>query len=161
MPDRPPTPTREVPTTPHHTPPAAAAFSTVAGDSAGTGAVPAGPPGALAGRYVLQEEIARGGMGIVYRATDPDLNREVALKLIQDRHAAQPAALRRFREEAQITGQLQHPGPPLVLAAVLRGAIVRGRRETPPVVGLAALDPPYQRPRRLRGCPCGRSRLRL
>jgi serine/threonine protein kinase len=70
--------------------------------------VPA-PPG-----YELFEEIGRGGMGVVYRARDTRLNRDVAVKLLQDRFAAGSTAARRFVDEAQITGQLQHPGvPPL------------------------------------------------
>ena len=67
-----------------------------------------------AGRYRLREEIARGGMGAVYRATDTVLNREVAVKVLQDRFGAGSAAARRFDDEARITGQLQHPGIPPV-----------------------------------------------
>ena len=58
-------------------------------------------------RYVLEGEIARGGMGAVLRGIDRDLRREVAIKfMLSDQDAKQKA---RFVEEAQITGQLEHP----------------------------------------------------
>lgn len=62
------------------------------------------------GRYVLLGEIARGGMGVVLRAHDPELGRALAIKVLLDDHQNNPALLRRFIEEAQIAGQLQHPG---------------------------------------------------
>ncbi|MBL8899597.1 MAG: protein kinase, partial [Planctomycetes bacterium] len=55
-------------------------------------------------------EIARGGMGVVLRGHELDLRREVAIKVLQQRYANQPDVLARFVEEAQIGGQLQHPG---------------------------------------------------
>ncbi|MHC4992453.1 MAG: protein kinase domain-containing protein [Planctomycetota bacterium] len=61
-------------------------------------------------RYELHGELARGGVGIVLKGRDVDLGREVAIKVLQDQHADRPAMIRRFVEEAQITGQLQHPG---------------------------------------------------
>jgi tetratricopeptide (TPR) repeat protein len=67
-----------------------------------------------AARYELLDEIARGAMGVVYRATDTALGREVAVKVLQDRFSPDSSAARRFLDEARITGQLQHPGiPPL------------------------------------------------
>jgi serine/threonine protein kinase len=77
----------------------------------------AGSPATLAtaaGRYSLLDEIAHGGMGVVYRATDTVLGREVAVKVLQDRFEAGSAVARRFIDEARITGQLQHPGVPAV-----------------------------------------------
>jgi Flp pilus assembly protein TadD len=59
-------------------------------------------------------EIARGGMGVVYRASDLALNRTVAVKVLPERYRGRPAAAARFLEEAQITAQLQHPGIPPV-----------------------------------------------
>jgi serine/threonine-protein kinase len=53
---------------------------------------------------------ARGGLGVVSIALDADLNREVALKQIQDRHADDPTSRARFLREAEITGGLEHPG---------------------------------------------------
>ena len=54
--------------------------------------------------------IGYGGMGVVYRARELNLNRGVAIKLLRDRYPADSGAARRFVEEAQIGGQLQHPG---------------------------------------------------
>jgi serine/threonine protein kinase len=72
-------------------------------------AMPAGPPVRL-GRFHIREEIARGGMGVILRGHDDDLNRDVAVKILLDEHADKPELLHRFVEEAQIAGQLQHPG---------------------------------------------------
>jgi serine/threonine-protein kinase len=65
---------------------------------------------ATAGRNQLAGEIARGGMGAVFKGRDPELNREVAVKVLLDAHRQKPDCVRRFLEEAQIGGQLQHPG---------------------------------------------------
>ncbi len=65
-----------------------------------------------AGRYQIEGEIGRGGMGMVLRARDPDLNRPLAVKVLLPSHGNQAELERRFREEAEITGQLQHPGIP-------------------------------------------------
>jgi tetratricopeptide (TPR) repeat protein/tRNA A-37 threonylcarbamoyl transferase component Bud32 len=76
---------------------------------------PASPDSPLppaASRYELLAEIARGGMGIIYRATDTVLGREVAVKVLQDKFGPASAAARRFADEARIAGQLQHPGIP-------------------------------------------------
>jgi len=77
-------------------------------------AVPDSPGAAGAGRYVFHEEIGRGGMGVVYRATDTLLGREVAIKMLQGHLGAGHPAAERFLNEAQVTGQLQHPGIPAV-----------------------------------------------
>jgi serine/threonine-protein kinase len=62
------------------------------------------------GRYQLLGEIARGGMGAVLKGRDVDLGRDLAVKVILEEHLDHPEILRRFVEEAQIGGQLQHPG---------------------------------------------------
>ncbi len=58
-------------------------------------------------RYVLGEELGRGGLGRVVSAWDSRLRREVAVKLVLD--GLPPALLRRFEREAEITGRLEHP----------------------------------------------------
>jgi serine/threonine-protein kinase len=63
-----------------------------------------------AGRYEFLGEIARGGMGAVLKARDSGLGRDLALKILLDRHRERPDLVDRFIEEAQICGQLQHPG---------------------------------------------------
>jgi serine/threonine-protein kinase len=67
-------------------------------------------PEARAERLRLLGEIARGGMGAVLRGRDEDLGRDLAIKVLLERHVANPDLVRRFVEEAQIGGQLQHPG---------------------------------------------------
>jgi len=63
-----------------------------------------------AGRYEIHGEIARGGVGVILKGRDADLGREIAMKVLQERHAENAALVQRFVEEAQIAGQLQHPG---------------------------------------------------
>ncbi len=62
------------------------------------------------GKYQLQGEIARGGVGVVLKGHDTDLGRDVAMKMVREEHRDNPDVLQRFVEEAQIGGQLQHPG---------------------------------------------------
>ncbi len=69
------------------------------------------PKAAEAGeRYQLAGEIARGGMGAVLRGRDIELGRELAFKVLLEKFVDRPEIARRFIEEAQIGGQLQHPG---------------------------------------------------
>jgi len=58
-------------------------------------------------RYVVEDEIARGGMGAVLRVVDCNIRREVAVKYLLDQGDASKRL--RFVEEAQVTGQLEHP----------------------------------------------------
>jgi tetratricopeptide (TPR) repeat protein len=62
------------------------------------------------GRYQVLGEIARGGVGVVLKGHDVDLGRDVAMKVLRDEHAKNSDVVQRFVEEAQIGGQLQHPG---------------------------------------------------
>ncbi len=66
-------------------------------------------PGASLGDYDLEAEIARGGMGVVYRARHRRLKREVALKTLLAGASASDSARRRFRREAEVIAGLEHP----------------------------------------------------
>ena len=63
-----------------------------------------------AGRTILYEEIGRGGIGRVLRGHDPDLGRDLAVKVLREEYRDDALVQRRFVEEAQVGGQLQHPG---------------------------------------------------
>ncbi len=62
------------------------------------------------GRYNLREEIARGGMGAIYRGFDNQLRRDLAIKVLLSENEANTEMVGRFVDEAQIHAQLQHPG---------------------------------------------------
>jgi serine/threonine-protein kinase len=61
------------------------------------------------GKYDVVGVIGRGGMGVVYEAIDPHLDRRVAIKMITGAFAENPDMLKRFSREAQSLGSLQHP----------------------------------------------------
>ncbi len=67
-------------------------------------------PADRSARLQLFGEIARGGMGAVLKGRDSDLGRDLAVKILLESHRDKPEMVRRFIEEAQIAGQLQHPG---------------------------------------------------
>jgi hypothetical protein len=71
---------------------------------------PTAKPGLLGllGRYEVQEEIGRGGMGVVLKALDPDLNRPVAIKVLSPWLASSATARRRFVREAQAAAAVCH-----------------------------------------------------
>ena len=66
-------------------------------------------PGTKLGSYEIVEAIGAGGMGEVYRARDSRLGRDVAIKTIAPKFAADPEALARFQREARVVASLSHP----------------------------------------------------
>ena len=66
-------------------------------------------PGTRLGHYHVNALLGEGGMGQVWQATDTQLNREVALKILPDAFADDPDRLARFKREAQILASLNHP----------------------------------------------------
>src|SRR4029079_10699071 len=75
-----------------------------------TASLSVGPPTSDGQRFRILRPHARGGLGAVFVALDSELNREVALKQILDRHADDPDSRARFLLEADVTGRLEHPG---------------------------------------------------
>src|SRR5262245_8374715 len=67
------------------------------------------PPGTRLGPYEIKSALGAGGMGEVYCARDPKLNRDVAIKVLPSLFAADPERLGRFEREAQLLGSLNHP----------------------------------------------------
>jgi Tol biopolymer transport system component len=95
--------------------------------------------GTKLGRYEILEPLGAGGMGEVYRARDPQLDRTVCLKLLPGGSAADPDRQRRFEQEARAASQLNHPnilaifdvgqenGLPFIISELLEGETLRDR----------------------------------
>ena len=66
--------------------------------------------GSRLGHYNVSSLIGEGGMGQVWQATDTQLNRQVALKILPDAFAGDANRLARFQREAQVLASLNHPG---------------------------------------------------
>src|SRR5580765_8300540 len=96
-------------------------------------------PGTRLGPYEILAPIGSGGMGEVYRAKDPRLGREVAIKVLPASFSADPDRLRRFEQEAKAAGLLNHPnitaiydvgtheGSPYIVSELLEGETLRSR----------------------------------
>jgi serine/threonine protein kinase len=83
-------------------------------------AAPATPPlapGTEFAGYLIWEIVGRGGMGVVYRAVDSNLERTVALKVIAPQLTADPAAAARFKREAKLAASIDHPNLVTIYAA--------------------------------------------
>ncbi|HJZ82527.1 MAG TPA: protein kinase, partial [Pyrinomonadaceae bacterium] len=88
-------------------------------------------------RYEIRSKLGEGGMGEVYRARDEKLNRDVAIKVLPASYSQDSDRLRRFEQEAQATGTLNHPnilavydvgthhGAPYIVAELLEGQELR------------------------------------
>src|SRR6266571_3251531 len=72
-------------------------------------AAAAGPAVRRIGKYIIKGELGRGGMGAVYLAEQPGLGREVAIKELIQSAVADPIALKRFMQEAQVMARASHP----------------------------------------------------
>ena len=99
------------------------------------------------GKYEILEVIGRGGMGVVYKAVDPEIGRLVGIKMMTHAVINDPVCLKRFYREAQSAGKLQHPNivtifdlgvqeaTPYLVMEFLEGesldAIIRARRGLP------------------------------
>src|SRR5487761_1133239 len=66
-------------------------------------------PGGQIGRYRILGTLGRGGFGTVYRAEDPELGRQVAIKVLHPHLAANNSFVVRFRAEARAAARLRHP----------------------------------------------------
>jgi Tol biopolymer transport system component len=96
-------------------------------------------PGSRVGSFEIRELIGAGGMGEVYKAHDPRLGRDVAIKVIPASFAADPDRLRRFEQEARAAAALTHPNilavhdvgthqaAPYIVSELLRGMTLRER----------------------------------
>ena len=103
------------------------------------------------GRYQIVSLLGTGGMGEVYRARDPELHRDVALKVLRP-YAASPDDVARFTREARAAGSLNHPnivavhdagvhgGTPYVVTELLEGETLRARLDHGPLPFLKAVE---------------------
>ena len=107
--------------------------------------------GSRLGPYEIASRLGAGGMGVVYRAHDPRLGRDVAIKVLPDDVATDPERLRRFEREARAAGALAHPnivvvhdvgderGTRFVVTELLEGATLREKLRSGPLAPRPAL----------------------
>ena len=124
--------------------PAIEVVSTVASDSR-SGPQPSLTAGRRVGPYEIVDSLGAGGMGEVYRARDPKLKREVAIKVLPRSLAADPDALARFEREALAVAALSHPnilaiydfgthdGVTYAVMELLEGETLRGKLAAGPI----------------------------
>src|SRR5215831_9526573 len=108
--------------------------------------------GTKLGPYEIQSLLGAGGMGEVYRARDPRLQRDVAIKVLPAFVSRDPDRLRRFEQEARATGALNHPnivavfdvgtyeGVPYLVTELLEGSSLRARLMAGPIPGRKATE---------------------
>jgi serine/threonine protein kinase len=109
-------------------------------------------PGMRLGHYEITDAIGVGGMGEVYQATDTNLKRQVAIKVLPAAVSDDADRLVRFRREAQVLASLNHPnicvlydlgehdGQPFIVMELLRGETLRARLARAPLSVDEALD---------------------
>jgi Tol biopolymer transport system component len=109
-------------------------------------------PGTKLGPYEIQSPLGAGGMGEVYRARDPRLGREVAIKVLPGSLSADPGRLQRFEQEARSASALNHPnilvvydvgthdGAPYLVTELLEGGTLRERLHDGTLPPRKALD---------------------
>jgi serine/threonine protein kinase len=108
--------------------------------------------GSRLGPYEIVAPLGAGGMGEVYRARDPRLGRDVAVKVLPATFSKDPDRLRRFEQEARAAGILNHPnitavydigtldGSPYVVSELLEGETLRSRLAEGPLAPRRAID---------------------
>src|SRR5438270_2657681 len=108
--------------------------------------------GTKLGPYEIVAPLGAGGMGEVYRARDPRLQRDVAIKVLASFVTHDPDRLRRFEQEARTAGALNHPnivavydvgtyeGSPYLVTELLEGSSLRVRLTSGPVPPRKATD---------------------
>jgi len=84
--------------------------------------IPTLEPGTTLAHYRIERQIGQGGMGEVYRAQDPRLRRDVAIKVLPEAFAQDPERLRRFEQEARAASALNHPNILTVHDVGIQGA---------------------------------------
>src|SRR5271169_2208355 len=109
-------------------------------------------PGAKLDGYEVLGLLGAGGMGEVYRARDPVLKREVAIKVLPSFVSQNPDRLRRFEQEAQAAAALNHPnilavyhfgvfeGAPYLVSELLEGSTLRQMLQRGPLPGRKTID---------------------